>query len=146
MGQQPSPSSDEWTEAESNVGNNAPSGHVDAPQMATTEVAPAALETLVADELAGDSSPNLETILAHVESLAPPILIVDSIQAVRCRDVASVPGSIAQVRESATRFVDCSKAQALGWRCERDFPDALERTVAWYRDNRSWWEPLKAGA
>ena len=42
--------------------------------------------------------------------------------------------------------VDCSKAQALGWRCEREFPDALECTVAWYRDNRSWWEPLKAQA
>ena len=40
--------------------------------------------------------------------------------------------------------VDCSKAQALGWSCSRDFPEALERTVAWYRDNRSWWEPLKA--
>lgn len=62
-GQQPSPSSDEWTGAESNVGDNAPSGHVDAPQMATTEVAPAALENLVADELAGESPSNLETIL-----------------------------------------------------------------------------------
>ena len=42
--------------------------------------------------------------------------------------------------------VDCSRAQALGWSCRQDFPEALERTVAWYRDNRDWWEPLKAGA
>ncbi len=39
--------------------------------------------------------------------------------------------------------VDCSKAQALGWSCEREFGEALELTVAWYRDNRAWWEPLK---
>ena len=22
--------------------------------------------------------------------------------------------------------------------------DGLDRTVEWYRDNRAWWEPLKA--
>lgn len=36
------------------------------------------------------------------------------------------------------------RIEALGWRTERSFDDALEATVAWYRDNRSWWEPLKA--
>ena len=42
--------------------------------------------------------------------------------------------------------VDCSKVKQLGWAPEHDFPAALERTVAWYRDNRDWWEPLKARA
>ena len=23
--------------------------------------------------------------------------------------------------------------------------EALERTVAWYRDNREWWEPIRSG-
>lgn len=41
--------------------------------------------------------------------------------------------------------VDTSKVEALGWSCRHDLADALERTVAWYRDNRAWWEPLKAG-
>jgi dTDP-glucose 4,6-dehydratase len=40
--------------------------------------------------------------------------------------------------------VDCSKVKALGWRPERSFDEAIEETVAWYRDNRWWWEPLKA--
>lgn len=40
--------------------------------------------------------------------------------------------------------VDISKVSALGWSQSRKFEDALEETFAWYRDNRSWWEPLKA--
>jgi dTDP-glucose 4,6-dehydratase len=30
----------------------------------------------------------------------------------------------------------------LGWRARTSFADGLERTVAWYRDNRSWWEAI----
>jgi dTDP-glucose 4,6-dehydratase len=40
--------------------------------------------------------------------------------------------------------VDIAKITALGWRRERTLDEALEHTVAWYRDNRWWWEPLKA--
>ena len=25
------------------------------------------------------------------------------------------------------------------------FDQGLELTVAWYRDNRAWWEPIKGG-
>jgi dTDP-glucose 4,6-dehydratase len=38
------------------------------------------------------------------------------------------------------------KVAELGWRTEVALDEALERTVAWYRDNRAWWEPLKAKA
>jgi dTDP-glucose 4,6-dehydratase len=31
----------------------------------------------------------------------------------------------------------------LGYRPGRDFERGLAETVAWYRDNRAWWEPLK---
>jgi dTDP-glucose 4,6-dehydratase len=41
--------------------------------------------------------------------------------------------------------VDTSKIKALGWKQERSLDEALEVTFAWYRDNRWWWEPLKAG-
>jgi dTDP-glucose 4,6-dehydratase len=37
------------------------------------------------------------------------------------------------------------KARALGWEPRVRFDDGLERTVAWYRDNRSWWEPIRSG-
>lgn len=40
--------------------------------------------------------------------------------------------------------VDSSKVRSLGWEPSRDFGAALEETFAWYRDNRWWWEPLKA--
>ena len=40
--------------------------------------------------------------------------------------------------------IDCSKLRAIGWAPAQDFAEGLEQTVAWYRDNRAWWEPLKA--
>jgi dTDP-glucose 4,6-dehydratase len=40
--------------------------------------------------------------------------------------------------------VDCTKiTQDLGYRPVMEFEAGLEQTVAWYRGNRSWWEPLK---
>jgi dTDP-glucose 4,6-dehydratase len=40
--------------------------------------------------------------------------------------------------------VNIDKITALGWKLEHEFDAALEATVAWYRDHRDWWEPLKA--
>ncbi|MDC2954484.1 dTDP-glucose 4,6-dehydratase [Streptomyces gilvifuscus] len=40
--------------------------------------------------------------------------------------------------------VDWSKARdELGYRPRHDFTTGLADTIAWYRDNRDWWEPLK---
>jgi dTDP-glucose 4,6-dehydratase len=39
--------------------------------------------------------------------------------------------------------VDITKITALGWKRQRSLDEALEATVAWYRDNRWWWEPLR---
>jgi dTDP-glucose 4,6-dehydratase len=40
--------------------------------------------------------------------------------------------------------VDHSKTGALGYVPRMGFEEGLALTVQWYRDNRSWWEPLKA--
>ena len=40
--------------------------------------------------------------------------------------------------------VHIDKITALGWKLERDFDQGLEHTVAWYREHRDWWQPLKA--
>ncbi len=40
--------------------------------------------------------------------------------------------------------IDCSKVRDLGWKPARELDEALAATVEWYRDNRWWWEPLKA--
>jgi dTDP-glucose 4,6-dehydratase len=42
--------------------------------------------------------------------------------------------------------VDYSKIAALGYRPEMTFEDGIALTVQWYRDNREWWEPLRARA
>ncbi|GGI04019.1 dTDP-glucose 4,6-dehydratase [Egicoccus halophilus] len=43
--------------------------------------------------------------------------------------------------------IDSSKVRALGWEPATSLDEALERTIAWYRANESWWRPLKqAGA
>jgi len=39
--------------------------------------------------------------------------------------------------------VDIAKVTALGWKKQRTLDEALEETVAWYRDNEWWWRPLK---
>jgi dTDP-glucose 4,6-dehydratase len=42
--------------------------------------------------------------------------------------------------------IDSSKLQELGWRPEHAFDrTGLAETVAWYRESRDWWEPLKSG-
>jgi len=38
------------------------------------------------------------------------------------------------------------KVRALGWEPRAHFEEGLERTVAWYRDNTWWWEPIRSGA
>ena len=41
--------------------------------------------------------------------------------------------------------LDVSRSEReLGYRPAVEFTDGLAATVAWYRDNRAWWEPLKA--
>lgn len=40
--------------------------------------------------------------------------------------------------------VSIDKVRGLGWTMTRTFEDSLAETVAWYRANRAWWEPLKA--
>ncbi|MGQ0631418.1 MAG: dTDP-glucose 4,6-dehydratase [Sporichthyaceae bacterium] len=42
--------------------------------------------------------------------------------------------------------VDIAKIGELGYAPRTAFEPGLAATVGWYRDNRSWWEPLKAPA
>jgi dTDP-glucose 4,6-dehydratase len=37
------------------------------------------------------------------------------------------------------------KVRDLGWTPQTHFAEGLERTVAWYRDNAWWWEPIRSG-
>ena len=37
------------------------------------------------------------------------------------------------------------KVRALGWSPRVRFQEGLEQTVAWYRENAWWWEPIRSG-
>lgn len=51
----------------------------------------------------------METILAHIESLQPDILVVDSIQTVWSNQIESSAGSVSQVRECAAMLLRYAK-------------------------------------
>jgi dTDP-glucose 4,6-dehydratase len=38
-----------------------------------------------------------------------------------------------------------AKVRALGWEPRVRFDDGLSETVAWYRENPAWWEPIRSG-
>ena len=42
--------------------------------------------------------------------------------------------------------LDTARITALGWAPKRSLDEGLAETVAWYRDNRWWWEPLASVA
>ena len=52
---------------------------------------------------------HLDAIMAHVEQTGPRVLVVDSIQTTYTDDLTSTPGSISQVRESASRLQALAK-------------------------------------
>jgi len=55
------------------------------------------------------SETNLETILTTASSVAPAVLIVDSIQTVFTADLEGAPGNVGQVRECAARLMRYAK-------------------------------------
>jgi DNA repair protein RadA/Sms len=59
------------------------------------------------DKLQMLSETSVESICAIAQKISPKVMVVDSIQVVHMEDIASAPGSVSQVRESAaylTRF------------------------------------------
>jgi len=65
------------------------------------------------DDLLLLTETNLETILEHVLTLKPDLLIVDSIQTVYLPDLASTAGSVSQVRECANRLREMAKSSGM---------------------------------
>jgi len=67
----------------------------------------------VAPDLYLVAETSLAHLLAHVDQLAPDVLVVDSVQTIYDADLGSAPGSVAQVRECAARLVREAKERAM---------------------------------
>ena len=52
---------------------------------------------------------DLEAILSMIDTVNPHVLVIDSIQTMYSSDLSSAPGSVSQVRESATRLMLMAK-------------------------------------
>jgi DNA repair protein RadA/Sms len=64
---------------------------------------------LPTDQVQVMAETSVETVCATAERLKPEILVVDSIQVMNLEDIASAPGSVSQVRESAAMLVRYAK-------------------------------------
>lgn len=64
---------------------------------------------LPTDKLEIMAETSVETVCAIAEQKRPTILVVDSIQVMHIEEVASAPGSVSQVRESASMLVRFAK-------------------------------------
>ncbi len=56
---------------------------------------------------------DVDSLIASARESDVAALVIDSIQAVHCSDIASVAGTVTQVRESAGRFVNLAKTTGL---------------------------------
>ena len=72
-------------------------------------------------------------------SVTELILRLTDADASLVRHVADRPG------HDRRYSVDSTRIRALGWSPQATFEDGIAATVAWYRDRRDWWEPIKAG-
>ncbi|PKF51874.1 DNA repair protein RadA [Enterovibrio nigricans] len=61
------------------------------------------------DKLKMLSETNVESICQIARQEQPKIMVIDSIQVMHCADIASAPGSVAQVRESAAALTRYAK-------------------------------------
>jgi len=76
----------------------------------------------------------------------PNRVLVDKLLQLLGKDESSVDYVEDRLGHDRRYSVDISKITALGWSKRRTLDEALEETVAWYRDNEWWWRPLKSGA
>jgi dTDP-glucose 4,6-dehydratase len=69
--------------------------------------------------------------------------LTDRLIALCGRDESSIEYVADRLGHDRRYSVEIEKVRKLGWNPTRELGEALEETVAWYRDNRWWWEPLK---
>ncbi len=81
----------------------------------------------------GHDVPNIDIVTGILDILGKPRSLI--------RYVADRPGHDRRYAMDAARL-----RHDLGWAPAHTFAQGLERTVAWYLDNRPWWERIRSGA
>jgi dTDP-glucose 4,6-dehydratase len=93
------------------------------------------LEHGVAGEVYNAGGPDEQTNIAVVER----IVELTGAEQSQIEHVGDRPGHDRRYSLSS------EKVRALGWSPRVGFADGLGQTVAWYRDNAWWWEPIRSG-
>ncbi|MBD3408647.1 MAG: dTDP-glucose 4,6-dehydratase [Ignavibacteriales bacterium] len=81
---------------------------------------------------ASTEKPNIEIVKLILEKLGKPESLI--------KYVKDRPG------HDRRYAIDSSKLQSeLGWKPKHSFEEAMERTVKWYVENKTWWERIVSG-
>jgi dTDP-glucose 4,6-dehydratase len=75
----------------------------------------------------------------------PNIEVVRRILALTDRDESLIEYVTDRPGHDRRYSLSAARLQALGWRPAVNFDEGIERTVSWYRDNESWWGPIRSG-
>jgi len=75
----------------------------------------------------------------------PNIEVVRRILALSDRDESLIEYVTDRPGHDRRYSLSAARLEALGWRAAVHFDEGIERTVAWYRDNEWWWEPIRSG-
>jgi dTDP-glucose 4,6-dehydratase len=78
-----------------------------------------------------DEAPNIEVVKKIIEYTGADASLIEY--------VTDRPG------HDRRYSLGSEKVKGLGWQAQVRFAEGLERTVAWYRDNQDWWEPIRSG-
>jgi dTDP-glucose 4,6-dehydratase len=75
----------------------------------------------------------------------PNIDVIRRILALTDRDESLIEFVIDRPGHDRRYSLSAARMQELGWRAAVDFDEGIERTVSWYRENESWWAPIRSG-
>jgi dTDP-glucose 4,6-dehydratase len=71
--------------------------------------------------------------------------VIRRILALTDRDESLIEFVIDRPGHDRRYSLSAARLQELGWRAAVDFDEGIERTVSWYRENESWWAPIRSG-
>jgi dTDP-glucose 4,6-dehydratase len=75
----------------------------------------------------------------------PNIEVVKRILELTGRDESQIEYVTDRPGHDRRYSLSAGKLAELGWEPAVTFAEGIERTVAWYRENESWWQPIRSG-